>query len=288
MAAYDIWIDGVPLNSLASQVTLIQGRHQIPGRANGGIGGAQMNGVNPVMGGFQPAAMTLSGWIASVNGATGTRPAGISAGAQYEANLANFKALFAKPGLLQLEKEMLDGTIQRAWARVTASGSITEKGGIEDPVAQFQIPLDLPYVFFTSPETPTAQTFTGGAGSPWQTVTSLAGSTAPVTDGVFVVKAVSSQLVNPRLETDSGYVQYNGTLASGATWALDAGTWQSRVGTGTVTPTSGGASNLHQLSYAGSANRLLDIWNPYRLRLLGTGTLSGSTFSITARKKYLP
>jgi len=259
----DFRVQGVRLNSLGYNIDFQVGASQISARDLVGVGGPNMDGVNPSHHGryTSPPQFRLSMWVAG------------NSRAQFESNWETVVSAFvSRDPMITVERCMGDDTIRTAKCRVAGTVIPDENrpGGTHD--ARFEVVLDIPGIFWYGPE----QT------SPWMTafgsataVQFLQPGTAPVTDGVFEIRG---PITSPRIENgDGGYVQLNRNLASGETWTIDAKNFRSRVGSTSV---------LAQTDYSGSSGYLFETWKPYRFTVTGGGRDTNTAWRVTARPKF--
>ena len=259
----DFRVSGVRLNSLGYNVDYQIGASQIPARDLVGIGGPNMDGVNPSHHGrfATPPQFRLSMWVAG-----DTR-------AQFEQNWETVVSAFvSRDPMITVERCMGDDTIRIARCRVAGAvePELNRPGGTHD--ARFEVVLDIPGVFWTGPEQ-TSDWFTA-TGTPLA-IPHLASGTAPVTDGVWEVRG---PVTNPRLDNgENGFVQYVGTLADGEVWTVDSKDFRSRIGTSSV---------LADTDYSGSSGYLFEVWKPYQVTFTGSGTGENTAWRVTAKPKF--
>lgn len=245
---------------------------------------------------FATGRMVLDIYITAFD-STGVVPAGSTAEKQYRANLDLLMAVlgdrFATVKVVKLNNPTDVTTDPREnYAEIGAVFTPDHFGS--EPGATVSIELVFPSPFWID-ITPKNTVGTASATSPRTiTLTNLAGTTAPITDPIVLVYGPAT---NPRV-TDNGsgaWVQYNGTLAAGSRWRVNASTFQSEIGTNldyNATTYANVNTGTNVLADTGFTGPSLFTINPYQYgtpQLTFTGTsLSASTqVNVLARRKFL-
>lgn len=197
-----------------------------------------------------------------------------------ERNIGTLQRLFSRRHRLStIRAYSPDATIRRAFVEFQdMDDPAIQAGGTR---AELVISYRIPAVFWEDEDART-QTATAGATLPKVLdLTQFKGMTGFIEDAVFTVPG---PIVNPRI-TDAGtgaYVEYQGTVSSGASWVVDSALFSSSIGAASVL-----ADTRHVGNY-----RLLSISNEYgssdtpRLTLSGSGGGASTNLSVTARRKW--
>lgn len=288
-SAYPITVDGVRLDTLAWGVEMkkmtVPGVRQadevVPGR----------DGVIPSMGDdYEPALYSLDMMVRGSN-EDGVIPAD-SVGL-LRANLDHLISTFSKRHALLDVREVVDGsgTVRQAMMKRLDSIVPEMEVGLS---ARFTVSLMIPDVVWRDVG---ALDWVGTAGSfVQQEVSTLRGSTAQVTDAVFLVKG---PITNPTLtdEATGWTLRLNRALSSTEFWRVNAGTWSSRVGGLSLGSADATGTDVTALTEANApSGRLLALTPVYlpsgpfrraRVALTGSSTSTATQLSVRARKAYL-
>lgn len=209
--------------------------------------------------------------------------------AQWRANMDRIMWLFdTQYGQIQLREYISDlsniqtlaGEYRAATVEVTAA---IDPEMLGPAFGRFTIECRINDTFWESSTLYTYTSSTGAANTvKVHTISELAGSTAPIMDATFTV---TGPLTNARLtDVRSGhYVQYNGALASGALWVVDAAAWTSKVGGTSVTANTVPVGRMSPYLMGISA------WgtDAPQVQVSGTGAGTASRFQVVARRKWL-
>jgi len=213
-----IIVDGVRLDNYAYAITtrngwdntagLVGENTRVPGR-DGEIWRAKDYGTG---------RLVLDLFIGGTD-ADGAVPAGSTEDKTLRNNIDKLLSIFGRrSALLTVDKEMEDASVRRNFGEVGVVISPEYFDG--NAVALLTVELVFPDPLWKA----TTNTTSTGVGS----LTAFTGITAPISDAVITVTGPAT---NPRL-TDTvsgGWIQYTGTLASGATWVVNCGTFGSTV-----------------------------------------------------------
>lgn len=272
--ATTVTVDGYSLQNLAYQVDLIEA--ETPVRRDHDIDLALLHGEVETSGNFEAPLVALRLWVDA------TDPSGVLSAPtperQLELNLDMLKRIFLSTSAVTLAITTDGGATRRARVKVAAFSKPT---AIAAHTHQITIGLKIIKVFWEAASA-TEVTFTSL--NTWETLTNVAGSTAPITDAIVKVKG---SITNPRIDIDGGgYCRYTGSaLGSSDWWIFDSGRWLSARGASITLPTEG-TKSMGSTDYYGSGVYMLEIPHPYRLRLSGSSA-SGVEWRVTARPKYL-
>lgn len=277
-------VDGVPLSSMASDIEASSSRRS--------LGGARVSdAVLPGTNGVVPGPMThdvrdfsLSMWVIGAD-SSGNVPTDGTQLALYEANLDNLLALFGqRHKLLELSMVVGDGTTRRTRARVTNAFAPNERLDGAVPLAKFTVIFDLVDVFWSDAGTVTdTHPFTTNV-SWW--ANNFYGTTAPIEDAVVTI---TGPISNPGITclATGAYVQYNGSLTVSDTLVIDCSTWSIKKNgvsvAGSSTSTSPDGRLLTLYPERNSSNGKWGI----RYTTRGSGMGTGTSITVTARRKYL-
>lgn len=238
---------------------------------------------------YAPGRMVLDIFISNVN-ASGTLASGVTAEAQYRANLDTLMALFTRrSSLLTVNKiDSYTGGVQRTnYAEVATVLTPDFRGATGDPVAQMTVELVFPNPIWEN-IVAVENVFNNVANAGQYTLGAMSYITAPITDAVLLLIGPAN---NPRIAdgASDAFVQYNGTLTAGQRWRVNCQTFQSEVGTnlqfntGGYTNTNSGTNVIANTAYGPDANLFTISPN-------GTSTPSvlvyGSGFSSTQLNVY--
>lgn len=239
-------VDGVRLDTLAWNIEAIQ--RATAGRRSSDLEVPGLDGVRPSLNDpLNAATMGLSMFVRGTD-ADGLVPGGSNARTQFMRNLDELVHLFGKRhALLDVQQTQGDGTVRRAWAKVT--DTIAPEVNTPGSAARFSVGMSLPYGVWEDVDT---SDWTSGAltANTSVEVTALAGATERILDAVLLVKG---PITNPRITDPAtgAWVQLNQALVSTSYWRVNIGTWASRYGSGLglgsadTTGTNGQASTTY-------------------------------------------
>jgi hypothetical protein len=283
-SAYPLSVDGTRLDTLAWGIESISGRTGMPAKVGSNIKVPGRHGAIYVPNKpFDEADEVLGMWVQGTdsNGAVTT-----SAMAHFRANLDALFLIFGKTtGLLDVRQTWPTGDRQ-CFAECLVALDPSVFGVL--PAGRFNVALNLPQPFWQDVSTAdytSASSLTSGT---TLTMATYDGSTAPIEDGIFVVRGPAT---NPRLtDVASGaWVQYSGTIATGTDWQVDSGNWTSKTGSALGFGT-GGTSVIGTTGYGGAGPRFLTL-SPRsggpQVTLTGTALGASTQVLARARKKYL-
>lgn len=272
MQPWDVRVEGTLLSSYAFAVEMTESMTQIPARNLVGVSGPRMDGLVPIPGRYSdPPQFKLSMWI-SDRTAAGARAANPEL--QFQRNIEAVVAAFiSQSATLTVERCMPDGTIRVAECRVAGSVSPTFPKAGDSRVAKVEVVLDIPGIFWKDKSGPFTQEYTTFGSE--VDLGFVDPSTAPITDAVY---KVTGPITNPKIANPyGGFVQYTGSLAAGQVWTVDVSAFTSKVGSSSV---------LFNTTYFHNSGYLFEVWPPYHVTVTGTGTSSGSKWSVTTDKKF--
>ncbi|GGK90162.1 hypothetical protein Ppa06_58300 [Planomonospora parontospora subsp. parontospora] len=284
-------LDGVPLDHPAGCWTLKKGtrRRPLPGVRAVEVSVPGRAGELPVLG-LDHATTT----IPLVLGVTGRSPAGAHGGfEQLEANLEALAALLGVRHRL-MTLTYTAGSITRA-AEVTITAVSDPEVDVGAVRARLTAFARVPGVYWRDPA---EATWAGSANASAQPVTTLAGSTAPITDALV---RVTGPAVNPRI-TDvatGGAVTRPGGLLTGERLLLDCATMRAALVDTDTWDLAAGDDVTGQIDATGpgSAFRWIHftpavaLADPHSRAVLvtssATSTTADSRLEIRARRAYL-
>lgn len=292
---HSVTVDGVNLSQLAWNISSYSGMRRLPPVRSSSVVVPGRHGEIPgTFEDFEVQEQSIKMWVAGSD-PQGKVPRDPTRVAELHDNLDQLFTLFGKRhGLLDLRMTVGTSNIRQADAQVVATiaPDIFEAG----VAAEFTVLFQLPYVFWrdvaTSDWTRTAPV----SGTAYE-VTTLVGSTGPVTDPIVLVTGPAT---NPMVKDDTtgSWVRYDGTLTSSQQWRVNTSTFESVIGTG-ISWTGAGTSVIAQTSNGGpsSATRLLMLVSKMqgtdpsdrrvKVSLTGTGFTSGTNLQIRARRAFL-
>lgn len=272
-------VDGTNLKTLAKNVSSLAATLRAPSR----------RGANPVAAGRSGSIYARNKpheeadyvWDMWVKGSDddGAIPGGSTSRREFYKRVDELTRMFAKEhGLLDVRHTLPDGTIRQAFLECSAAIDFTTQA--INPIGLFKVNLINPGVYWQD----TTATIATGNQNPSTTVTSGAGATAPLDDGVFVI---TGPISNPKildLVTGDSYFQYNATIPAGVTMTVNCGTWSVTLSSGTVDYT--------KVAFKFTNGRLLRLLpDPtglgYSMNLTGTGTTAATKISLSGRRKFL-
>lgn len=152
---------------------------------------------------------------------------------------------------------------------------------------KFTVALAIPAVFWQDLATQDWAGPTGAGAISVNTVTTMAGATAPMEDLQF---QVVGPITNPRVtDVATGhYVQLNATVSAGETWEVDASKWTTV--TGTATGWTGTGTNRTSITTAVGMHspRLFALapGSAPSVQLGGSGTAAATQLKIRSRRKF--
>lgn len=194
-----------------------------------------------------------------------------------------------KPGRVDKLPDIRQAICKTDTAIEASDAVVTVDGGYSQ---RFSVSLMMPDVFWRDPgdiywqsnNQPTNRLRT-------YEITPLAGATAPIEDGIFVVIGPAT---NPYLrDPETGwFVKYRGTLPTGQSWKVDTGRYLSGVAkTGTAWNSPNWRNVIGQTDYESGRARMLTlhpVWNEDRQNHLVRIQMYGGIRMYTiARRKYL-
>lgn len=247
---------------------------------------------------YGPGRMVLEIYIHNVD-ATGVIPGGSNAEKQFRANLDRLLELFSRKTLIEVQKTENPADVSPVYKINYAEVGIvlnpvydngTEPGATLTVELVFPDPIWLDIVAVDTVGTPSATT------PRTQVLSNLAGTTAPITDSIFVLIGPAT---NPRVADGygTGWIQYNGTIAGGSRWRVNCLTFQSETGA-TLNYSAGSYINLNtgtnaiaQTSFSPGPNLLSITPGPGGVApsvvLSGSGFSSATQLNVLARKKFI-
>jgi hypothetical protein len=283
-SAYPLSIDGTRLDTLAYGIESFEGRVGMPGKVGGNIQVPGRHGSiwvpNKV---YDENSVTLKMWVqgTDVNGAVPS-----SAVASFRANLDTLYLIFNKSaGLLDVRQTWPSGDRQ-CFAECLEAIDPSVFGVL--PAGRFNVALNLPSPFWQDVATAdytSASSLTSGV---TLTMATYDGATAPIEDSIIVVRGPAT---NPRITdvASGGWVQLNGTIATGTDWQVDSGNWTSKTGANLAFG-AGGTNVIATTGYGGAGPRFLTL-SPRsggpQVTLTGTALGASTQVLARARKKYL-
>jgi hypothetical protein len=284
---YPITVDGVRLDTLAYGVVLQ--KLQAPAMRDGAGLIPGTHGLAPSYDqDYEAAVFGLSMVVigADVNGVVPTDSVG-----QLRDNLDMLLHLFSKVHApLDVQQVVKTGVTRQALCQRLDSIEPELVPGLS---AQFSVSLRIPSAFWQDVSTQDWAQNSAVSGTTYE-VTTLAGATAPLQDGIYLVTGPAT---NPRLtDPNTGeWVQYTGSVAAGSQWRVNAGTFASRVGAGLTlgsADTAGtdamGATTFSQANrFLTSVPTLLTGTRRTQLVLTGTGFTVATALGVRARRKYI-
>lgn len=285
-SAIPMTVDGVRLDTYAWNIETLTGRMSMPAVRGGN---AQVPGRHGSIWTpnktFDDSAIKLAMWINGCD-VDGGIPGGSSQLAELRKNADSLTRLFGKrSGLLDVRQTWPGGVRQILCEVVQAFDMSARAVG---PMGKFNVILEAPDVFWRDVSTSDYASATGLASGVSLTLAPYAGATAPIEDGIFVVRGPAT---NPRImDNASGtWVQLNGTIAAGTDWQVDAGNWTSRTGSGILFTVGGGTNAIATTSYGGGAPRFISLSASDTgpgITLTGSGFGSGTQVQVRARRKF--
>jgi hypothetical protein len=284
---FPVFIDGVRLDSAAwgieSKIRTIAGSRNadvvIPG----------VDGVAAsVNDDIDATTMSLNMWVLGTD-ENGLIPA--SGMATCRANVDQLAFLFGKQHTLISVSEVVDdsGSQRQAYAKVSDSISPEIRAG---GLGKFVVSLTIPEGLWQDASTPD-WTQSGVTASTVYEVSTLQGSTAPISDATILV---TGPVTNPQVNDITGaYVRFNGALAAGQSWRVNCATWATRYGTGLTLGSldTAGTDAQAQTVYGGGNARFLRLvptlsagLRRVQVSVTGTGMTGATALAIRGRRKF--
>lgn len=241
---------------------------------------------------FEATTMTLTMWLVGTD-ENGIIPSGSNAMAQCRANLDMLMFVFGTRHRLLNVVETVDavGTTRQAFCKVVDSiAPEIAAGGL----GKFVVSLQVGDAMWQD-EVLSEWSTTGVQSGVSVEVTTLTGSTGPVSDAIFLV---TGPVLNPQIVdlTTGAYVRLNLDLPAGVSWRVNSGTWSTRYGAGillrsqdttgtpadAITVFGGGNARFLRLVPAISSNaRRVFIY------LSGSNFSAATSLGVRARRKFL-
>lgn len=237
---------------------------------------------------IEPTSLTFSMW------ALGTDANGLvtaDALSQCRANIDTLSTIFGRSHQLMDVRETINlsgGVRQWFCKRAESFSPEIRAGGLARFTISLVVPSGLSQDVGTSDWTQAAVT----TGNTYE-VTTLRGSTAPIADPVLTF---TGPVTNPTLTdlTTGGYVRYNGTLAAGSVWRVNAGTWSSRTGALTLgSADTAGTDVLSVTDYGGGKAPLLRFVptissgeSRIMLRVGGSGFTAATSVAVRGQRRF--
>lgn len=211
--------------------------------------------------------------------------------AALELNVQSFVSLLSRPGDLVVTR-LVGGQTHEASGRLV-SMSDPEFYPAGNAVV-IDVTVALPGVFFRPPAPSTSTLIEAGMSVSGAPVSSVTGSTAPVTDAVVRVTGPLTYIQVTDDLTGTG-LSWAGTLTASQYVYLDAGALTARVSTSSSAWSSGGSVANSGLDYPPAGP--LVLWTgPHEgdvtdrratISLTGTGMTSATAVAVRARRSYL-
>lgn len=282
-----ITVDGVELNNYAYLITERTGWDNTPALVGENIKVPGRDGEIWREKSYGPGRVVLDLYV-SGRDANGSVPAGFTEETKFRANLDKLFQLFTKrTGLIEVQKQYEDGVQRYNYAEVGAV--ISPKYVANTNTATMTVELVFPNPIWSTPISVTnSGTLTNGAQI---TLSNFAGSTAPISDALFLVTGPFTALTI--FDNVSGKsISLSIQLTAGQKWRFDSGAFTSQTGTdltilGTGTPTNA----LLFTTFTGP--RFLEL-NPVpeanyapRLDIAGAGFTAASTITVKGSRKWI-
>jgi hypothetical protein len=291
VAAYPILVDGVRLDTLAYGVT--EHRVQVAAVRAGDLAVPGADGV--VASVWDDSEPAYYGLTMQVRGRDddGAVPGGSSAKAEFDKNLDEIIHLFrGSPHRLKTITQERPGGNRRALVKVVDVIAPDESNAWDAEVA---VSCLIPGSYWED-EATADWSQAGAVSGTAYAVTTLAGATAPIHDGVILV---TGPVTNP-VVTDpytGAQVSLAAAVPAGDAWRLNCATWSSRTGTGLTLASADttGTDRTALTSFQGGSSRYLSMvpertarnTRRVRLTLTGTGLTGATALAVRARRKYL-
>ena len=292
LSDYPVLVDDVRLDTLAYAV--LEHRPQTAARVSGDLALPGVDGVVPST--WDDAEPSLYGLTILVRDrdVDGKVPAGQETSAVLERNLQEIVHLFAgSPHRLKTVKRKVTegGAYQQAQVKVV--DAIAPEPG--DTSGIVRVSMVIPGSYWEDVATADWSRVAPALGTAYD-VTTLAGASAPIHDGIVLV---TGPVANP-VVTDpytGALVRLNGTVPDGQAWRVNCATWASRLGAGlTLSSADTSGTDVRGLTtYSGGTARYLTMipertavnTRRVRLSLSGSGNTATTAMAVRARRKYL-
>jgi hypothetical protein len=283
-------LNGVRLDTLAYSIETVGGRRmlpkqrvtmvQIPGRD-----GAAVDFDDA----FEEGRLILKMWIVDAD-VNGNVP--FNQRAQFEANLdAIFSLLATTRGrTITVQQTMADGSIRQTNAIITEEMTPDIFG---PNAARMNIGLTLPDVWWEDVSS-SDFSFTDALTPSFTNITTLAGASAPIDDGRYLV---TGPVTNPRvIDVASGqWAQLTRTLAAGNMWLFDAKTRVSRYGAGLTlnSADTAGTDGWADTSYSGRFKLMtlrpavVSGVRQVQVQVTGTSGSAATALGVRAKRKFV-
>lgn len=177
-----------------------------------------------------------------------------------------------------LEHTLPNGESRSVNAELMGEPSAATRARSYPPMSRIEFDLCLWEGFWFDTDA-VSQIITGPTGTV-AALTTFASATAPMAD---LTLTFTGPVNNPQVNFGTGFVKYNGVVASGRKLVIDTGTWQVSPGTGTVW-----SPDPRQVEFA-PGPRWLELnpsVSPFEVTFFHTGGGSAS-FALEGRRKYL-
>lgn len=262
-------VDGVRLDTFAAVVTSRTGWDATPGKTGENIRVPGSDGTTWQAKDYDTSRMVLD-ILVTGSQADGTVPEGSTADALLRQNIDRLFAVFGRRhGLIQIDKEIEDGTVRRNFGEVTAV--IEPAYPSLDAVATFTVEITFPDPLWKS----TTSTTATGSGTGTIALSALAGITAPISDAVITISGAGT---NPRItDTVSGaWIQYTGSFSG--TWSINCANFTSTIN---------GASVIAGTTFAPGPRFLPITPNGSLIPSLSLSGFSSASVSVSAFRRFL-
>lgn len=295
MTAYtpSIVVGGIRLDDYAYTITTRTGWDSTPGLVGSNLKVPGRDGEIWQSKDYGTGRLVLDIAISDTN-AAGVVPAGSTPEETFRKNLDTLLSLFSnRSGLVEVKKEMEDGSVRYNYAEV---GAIITPEFLGDNTATLTVELVFPDPLWTDILPISAASFAGEA-STYRvfTLSQFAGMTAPIPDPVIVVVG---PIVNPTVYDGFGTATINlqGTLTAGQTWRINCKTFKSETGvlsynpnpeTNTGTPTNALAATLFTPGPRFFSLTPDPVTLTPSIALGGTGTSSATTIRVYGNKRFI-
>lgn len=274
----DITVDTISMKTLAKNIETLGATLTMSGKRGANAQAAQRSGsIWTPLKPDDDGSMVWPMWVIGCDD-NGAIPSGTDR-TQFMARVDELTRIFNKPhALLDIRHTLADSSVRQCFAECTSVLNFTTQG--YSPLGKVQVTLDIPSGYWQDVSDTVMAKDTNTATN--RTFAST-GATAPLDDALYTI---TGPVTNPRI-TDvigGGYVQYNGTVASGQTLIINANTF-------TVTAT-GFTPNLANLVLVGTGGRLMRLipstaTGQYTWQLTGSTMTAGTTgLAITGKRKF--
>lgn len=284
-STHPITVNGVRLDTLAYNIETKTGWAHLPSRRGGNAEVAGRHGTLFVPNKkFDNGQLTLSMWVSHLH-PDGTEP--VDKYHQWRKNLDTLMDLFdSSYSLIDVVMHVGPGDDRRFWCDLNTAVDPEMFGQI---FGKFKISLDVPGVFGESLSEITQNLPSGTAAIGTHNLTSFAGGTAPMED---LKLRIVGPITNPTVTcVKSGhFVQYQGSVAAGEVWYVNAATSATRKGAGLAWNADNSGQNVSGQTVAGGAFLPLLFGlahgSPPVIRLDGSGTGTGTYLAVRGLRKY--